>query len=144
MQFLLEGSLKIALTVTIKFIELKKITERGPAQRNVKIGRFLKNDNGVRGFLLIWFQRFAWSMYVTIYNLHNNWYIPVTYLHMYFAGLGVCLFVLSNKRQKNWSDRAQILYVTLHVPREGLWMIKNSKISLQQNLNDISQLCAYR
>ena len=46
--------------------------------------------------------------------------------------LGVCLFV-SNKRQNGWTDRAQIFGVTSQDPREGLWMIKFSKICLYQN-----------
>ena len=37
--------------------------------------------------------------------------------------LGVC-----NKRQNGWTDGANILYGTSHDPREGLWMIKFSKI----------------
>ena len=39
----------------------------------------------------------------------------------------------SNKRQNGWTDLAQILCGTLHGPREGLWMIKISKICLHQN-----------
>ena len=45
--------------------------------------------------------------------------------------MGVCLFV--------WYDRVQILCGTLHVPREGLWMIKISKICLQQNSISINK-----
>ena len=43
-----------------------------------------------------------------------------------------CLFV-SNKRQNGWTDRDQILCERLHDPGEGLWMIRISKIRLQQN-----------
>ena len=46
--------------------------------------------------------------------------------------LSVCLFV-SNKRQNGWTDRAHIFCGTSHDPREGLWMIKFSKICLHQN-----------
>ena len=46
--------------------------------------------------------------------------------------LSVCLFV-SNKRQNGWTDRAQIFCGTSRDPREGLWMIKFSKICLHQN-----------
>jgi len=41
----------------------------------------------------------------------------------------VCPFV-TNKRQNGWTDRAQILCRTSRDPREGLWMIKISKICL--------------
>jgi len=40
----------------------------------------------------------------------------------------VCLFVVSNKRQNGWTDQAHILRGTSHDPREGLWMIKISKV----------------
>ena len=43
-----------------------------------------------------------------------------------------CLFV-SNKRQNGWTDRDQIFCESLHDPGEGLWMIRISKIRLQQN-----------
>ena len=46
--------------------------------------------------------------------------------------LSVCLFV-SNKRQNSWTDKAQILCGTSYFPREGLWIIKISKICLHQN-----------
>ena len=47
--------------------------------------------------------------------------------------LGVCLFV-SNKRLNGYTDWAQIFFCGIsHDPREGLCMIKISKISLQQN-----------
>ena len=42
----------------------------------------------------------------------------------------VCLF-LPNKRQNDWTDRAQILYGTSHDPRERT--IKILKIRLRQN-----------
>ena len=45
----------------------------------------------------------------------------------------VCLFV-SNKRQNGWTDRAQIFCGTSRDHREGLWMIKFSKICLNKNL----------
>ena len=44
----------------------------------------------------------------------------------------VCLFV-SNKRQNDWTDRAQIFCGSSRSPREGLWMIKISNICLHQN-----------
>ena len=47
-------------------------------------------------------------------------------------GLSVCLFV-SNKRQNGWTDQAQIFSGISRDPREGLWMIKFSKICLHQN-----------
>ena len=55
------------------------------------------------------------------------------FIHIYT--LRVCPFfvVVSNKRQNGWTDRAQILCGTSHDHREGLWMIKISKICLQQN-----------
>ena len=42
---------------------------------------------------------------------------------IYKFGLSVCLFV-SNKRQKGWTDRAQIFCGTSRDQKEGLWMIK--------------------
>ena len=51
--------------------------------------------------------------------------------YIYFACLSVYLPV-SNKRQKDWTDRAQNFCGTSRDPRKGLWMIKISKISLQQ------------
>ena len=41
--------------------------------------------------------------------------------------MSVCLFV-SNKRQNGWTDQTQILFGTSRDPREGLWIIKTSKI----------------
>ena len=52
---------------------------------------------------------------------------------IYFVCLSSSLFV-SNKLQNYWTDRAQILCMISHDPKESLWMIKISKISLQQNL----------
>ena len=52
----------------------------------------------------------------------------VSYLYINLACLFVCPFV-SNKRQNRWTDRAQILCGISRDPREGLWMIKFSKIS---------------
>ena len=60
-------------------------------------------------------------------------YVFICNLSIYILCLSVCLFV-SNKRQHGWTDQALILCGTLHDPREGLWMIKISKISLQQQL----------
>ena len=40
----------------------------------------------------------------------------------------ICQFIFIR-----WINRAQILCGSSHHPREGLWMIKISKISLQQN-----------
>ena len=40
---------------------------------------------------------------------------------------------LTNKRQNGWTDRDQILCGTSRDPREGLWMIKITKICQQQN-----------
>ena len=55
---------------------------------------------------------------------------------IYKFGLSVCLFV-SNKRQNGLTDWNQILCGTSHNPKESLWMIKISKISLQLNWNFI-------
>ena len=52
-------------------------------------------------------------------------------------GLSGCLFVclfVSNKRQNGWTARANIFCGISRDPREGLWMIKFSKICLHQNL----------
>ena len=64
----------------------------------------------------------------------NYFYLtsPVLYLYINLACLSVCLFVF-NKRQNGWTDRAQIFCGTSRDPREGLWMIKFSKICLHQN-----------
>ena len=51
---------------------------------------------------------------------------------IYIYTLLVCLFV-STKRQNGLTDEAQILCGTSREPREGLWMIKSSKICLPQN-----------
>ena len=51
---------------------------------------------------------------------------------IYKFSFSVCLFV-SNKRQNGWTDRAQIFWGILRDPREGLWIIKFSKICLHQN-----------
>ena len=53
-----------------------------------------------------------------------------------FGCLFVCLF-LSNERQNGWTDRDQILYGTSRDPREGLWMIKISKIWLSLNFKSL-------
>ena len=55
---------------------------------------------------------------------------------IYKFDLSVCLFVclfVANKRQNGWTDRAQIFCGTSCDPREGLWMIKFSKICLFKN-----------
>ena len=49
-----------------------------------------------------------------------------------YINLSVYPFV-SNKRQNGWTDRAQIFCGTSHDPRDGLWMVKFSKICLHQN-----------
>ena len=57
-----------------------------------------------------------------------------SYLEIYIFTL--CLFVclyISNQRQNGWTDQAQIFCGTSCDPREGLWMIKFSKICLHQN-----------
>ena len=51
-----------------------------------------------------------------------------TYLLCCSVSLFVCLFV-SNKRRNRWNDRAQILCVTSHAPREGEPMIKFPKLA---------------
>ena len=57
------------------------------------------------------------------------------HLYLYILCLSVCLFVSnsSNKRQNCRTDWAQIFYGTSRDHREGLWMIKFSKICLHQN-----------
>ena len=57
--------------------------------------------------------------------------VQPTIINLYFYLYG-CLFV-SNKRQNGRTVRAQILCGISQDPREGLWMNKVSKISLQQN-----------
>ena len=54
---------------------------------------------------------------------------------IYFACLSVCLSVCLNpiNVETAKTDRAQILCWTLHDPKEGSWMIKISKLSLQKN-----------
>ena len=54
-------------------------------------------------------------------------------LYIYILWLSVCfLFVSKKKRQNGWTFRANIACGTSHDPREGLWMMKISKICLQQ------------
>ena len=68
------------------------------------------------------------------YNTHSCQKVILvgTYIfNIYFACLYVCLN--PKKRQNGWTDRARILRVTSHYPKEGLWMIKNKKISLPHN-----------
>ena len=56
---------------------------------------------------------------------------------IYKFGLSVCLFFVclfvSNKRQNGRTDRAQVFCGSSRDPKEGLWMIKFSKICLHQN-----------
>ena len=61
-----------------------------------------------------------------------NTYVHCPSLYVLYAWASGCLFV-SNKGQTDWTDRAQILCGTSHVPKEGLKMIKISKICLQRN-----------
>ena len=68
----------------------------------------------------------------TLPPLNPYWDTNAWHLYIYFA----CLFV-SNERQYDWTDLAHILYGTSYDHREGLWMIKIKKISLQQNLVSI-------
>ena len=51
-----------------------------------------------------------------LYPSSFSWKI---YLYVNLACLFVCLFV-SNKRQNDWTDRAQIFCGTSRDPREGL------------------------
>ena len=76
---------------------------------------------------------FIWIVPCTIHNglVIVNLYINLACL---FVCLSVCLFV-SNKRQNGWNNRAQIFCGSSRDPREGLWMIKFSKICLYQNSN---------
>ena len=48
---------------------------------------------------------------------------------IYFS---VCPFV-SNKRQNGWTDRAQIVCGTSHVPKEVLWYIKIERKKILEN-----------
>ena len=73
------------------------------------------------------------SLQPNIVNLrYYKLWILWDHLSIYKFGLSVCLFV-SNKRQNGWTDWAQILCGISRDPREGLWMIKFSKICLHQN-----------
>ena len=54
-------------------------------------------------------------------------------LYIYFACLLSVRMFVSNKRQNGWTERTQILCGTSRGPREGLWMIKISKLYLHQN-----------
>ena len=59
------------------------------------------------------------------------------FISIYKFSLGACMSVcpfVSNKRQNGWTNRAQILWGTSRDSREGLWMIKISKLCLNQNL----------
>ena len=65
-------------------------------------------------------------------NQINSFRIKFCIPSIFKFGLSVCLFV-SNKRQNGRTDRAQIFCGTSREPREGLWIIKISNISLYQN-----------
>ena len=63
--------------------------------------------------------------YKLIFRIH--------YLSVYILCLSVTLYPI-HVTQNGWTDRAQILCGTSHDPGRDLWMIKLSKISLQQIL----------
>ena len=57
---------------------------------------------------------------------------PYSSFYIYILWLSVCFFFVSKKKRQNgWTYRAHIA-CTSHDPREGLWMMKISKICLQQ------------
>ena len=66
-------------------------------------------------------------------------FAPLVYLLLSNTRLLFCIYaplvylLLSNTRQNGWTDRVQSLCGTSHDPRVGLWIIKISKINLQQN-----------
>ena len=69
------------------------------------------------------------------YTKVKCYYIYYLYIYLLVC-LDVCLFVclfISNKRQNSCTDPAKKCCGTSHDPREGLWLIKISKSSLQQN-----------
>ena len=67
-----------------------------------------------------------------VYDARNNFtsyllknYIPWYSLFLiYIYTLLVCYLFVTNKRQNDWTDRAQILCGTTHNPGEGSWNIK--------------------
>ena len=67
-----------------------------------------------------------------IFNFFYNIVANRLCLYINLACLGVCLFV-SNKRQNGWTGEAQIFCGISRDPREGLWIVKFSKICLHQN-----------
>ena len=87
--------------------------------------------------VLVWYSVMKLISFLTLTNSILNRIICNIYknLFIYFA----CQIV-SNKRQRGWTNRAQILCGTLynkHDPKKGFWIIKISKRSLQQNLISI-------
>ena len=79
--------------------------------------------------MLLW--ETLYNKYDCLYSSQNLQYTKFRFCHLY-KEMFVCLFV-SKKRQNGWTDRAQIFCGTSRDPREGLWMIEFSKISLHQN-----------
>ena len=73
---------------------------------------------------LVWFKNSKLSK--------GSLYVENFYIYALLVCLFVCLFVC-NKRQNGWTDRAQFFCGISRDPREGLWMIKFSKICLHQN-----------
>ena len=69
---------------------------------------------------------------IFIIEIEHGHEAPLKPSYIYFACLFVCPCV-SNKRQIDLTDRVQIWFGTSHGPREGLQMIKISKIIFQQN-----------
>ena len=65
-------------------------------------------------------------------KLHFDFFIHI-YMYTLLFCLSVCLFV-SNKRQNDFTDSAQIFCGTSRDPWKGLWMIEFSKICLLQKI----------
>ena len=107
---------KILLLAQVENNEGGKGTDTRKRKQNIRQNTEKKK---IVYFLLITFE---------VKKIHS----PSCNLYINLACLFVCLFV-SNKRQNGWTDRAQIFCGTSCDPREGLWMIKFSKICLHQN-----------
>ena len=87
---------------------------------------------------IFWLITWCCNKYLKLCNFFADYWgvFQKSIKSIYKFGLSVCLFVclfVSNKRQNGWTDRAQNFCGTSCDPREGLWMIKFSKICLYQN-----------
>ena len=92
-------------------------------------------------YVVLWTNslRFIWDIKIVL--LDGNVF-RIVFKSIYKFGLSVCLFV-SNKRQKGWTNRAQIFCGTSRDPREGLWMIEILKICVLEVFNFVKKILIF-